>query len=173
MSTAIDRAIQIVRERNLRRRKEMGEKAFSKEEARQRKSERDFVKRWENGDYGSDDESDEETKHKTKLKTRKYHIPEPHAQKVKEIDDYMKQFEYDMIKLRHKQYNDYLNSLKHLESMKGNIKSLKKNKYEKIEKPKPKTNEFNEVINLLEKALEKGSYTKEIQNAIKYIKKFK
>jgi hypothetical protein len=55
--------------------------------------------------------------------------------------------------------------------MKSNIKSLRNNKYEKIEKPK--SNEFNEVIILLQKALEKGTHTKDLQNAIKYIKKFK
>ena len=44
---------------------------------------------------------------------------EPHKEKVKEINDYMKKFEHDMIK--HKQYTNYLDSLKNLENMKSKI----------------------------------------------------
>jgi hypothetical protein len=128
----------------------------------------------------SDSESDEEKEHplnKTRIKTKKYHIPEPHAQKVEDIKNFINNINYAHIKNEHKKYTDYLNSINKIHGLKSQIK--KHNKYNKkkyldiIPKLDVKHSEFTEVINLLNQALEKGSHTKEIQNAIKYIKKFK
>lgn len=114
---------------------------------------------------------------KTRIKTKKYHIPEPHAQKVEDIKNFINNINYAHIKNEHKKHSDYLNSINKMHGLKSQIKQH--NKYNKkkyldiIPKPKEKNSEFTEVINLLNQALEKGSHTKEIQNAIKYIKKFK
>ena len=114
---------------------------------------------------------------KTRIKTKKYHIPEPHAQKVEDIKKFINDIDYVHIKNGHKKHSDYLNSISKMHGLKSLIK--KHNKFDKkkyldiVPKPKEKNSEFTEVINLLQKALEKGTHTKELQNAIKYIKKFK
>lgn len=117
---------------------------------------------------------------KTRIKTKKYHIPEPHAQKVEDIKNFINNIDYAHIKNEHKKHTDYLNSISKMHGLKTLIK--KHNKYDKkkyldiVPKPKEKNiihSEFSEVIGLLQKALEKGTHTKELQNAIKYIKKFK
>ena len=114
---------------------------------------------------------------KTKIKTKKYHIPEPHAQKVEDIQKIINDIDYAYIKNEHKKHTDYLNSISKMHGLKSLIKKHKKDNFlTMIEKPKQKNiihSEFSEVIGLLQKALEKGTHTKELQNAIKYIKKFK
>jgi len=114
---------------------------------------------------------------RTLMTTRKIVYNEPHKEKIKEIEDYMKTFNFDNDK--HKV--NYYDSLHKNKEIKSKIKNAKKNYNEALQyknileeqKKKSNNNEFSEVIKLLQKALEKGTHTKVLQNALKYIKKFK
>jgi hypothetical protein len=102
-----------------------------------------------------DSESDEEEIPKTRMKTKKIvkrKIPEVH----KDIDKYIKNFDLSIDKsLKPKNISK--------EKPKGRLMTTTK-----IVEPKPKGNELNKVIKLLEKM----NQTKEIINAIKYVKNF-
>jgi len=114
---------------------------------------------------------------KTPMTTRKIVYNEPHKEKIKEIEEYMKTFNFN----NDNDKVNYYDSLHKNKEIKSKIKNAKKNYKEALQyknileehKKKNNNNEFSEVIKLLQKALEKGTHTKVLQNALKYIKKFK